>query len=215
MKYIFWVSVDDVLKDFIIGNKMLQYISQHFELVAMCSGEKSHEWMSKYYRCASVFFMENSLQAKGDEFIRRFIQPICVHDYVVRVDMDAIIMNPIWLLKRIEENVDPKKKILAGNPPVFEHESHIRGGCNVTTGVTFQQFCMIMDGNPMAYDEAYTRSVVVAGGEILPLEIFEINNEYTGKCPVWHPDKSPMIEDQVEYLAARYKIFEQQMGRLS
>jgi len=214
MKYLFWVSVDDILKDFIIGNKMLQYVSKIFPFVAVCSGEESHKWISRYYGGSFHTGLPNDLQIKGYTIIRLIQGSSDTFDYIVRIDMDAIIMNPIWLIKRIEDNVNRHHRIIAGNPAIFNHESHIRGGCNVTTGRALENFQLHPYGNPMAFDEIYTRQLVANGVIKQELEIFEINNYYTGKCPVWHPDKSPYINDPVEYLAARFEIFESQMERL-
>ena len=206
MKYLFWVSVDDILEDFIIGNKMLQYISRVFPFVAVCSGEKSHEWISKYYGGSFFAGCPNDLQAKGIAIID-FVQHAGDIDYVVRVDMDAIVMNPIWLIKRIEDNVNRHHRILAGNPAVGSGETHIRGGCNVTTGRAFDGFNMTPSGNPMDFDEVYTAALEASGCEKLALELFEINKDYTGRCPVWHPNKT-------EFLDVRFKVFQQQMEKL-
>jgi hypothetical protein len=210
MKLIFWTCVNDDLKGFIESNIQLQAISKQYPVIFAVSGTETINLIqSKYQDPIILHSVEDNLQAKGFRTIAWIKDNFSIYyDYIIRTDIDSLIFKLADLTSLIGKVIPNKfMRVVMGNPPVFDHESHIRGACQVMSMGLLQVIKMQASGNPMAWDEVFTTCAVNSGATLYPKEVFELGPHYTNNAPVWHPPRVPLEERLAIFNQAILDVF--------
>jgi hypothetical protein len=199
MRPVFWVSADAILKEFIVENVALQRIAERYPCYFMCSGEVEGadgpepmaRFLSRYYRARTIT-CPNHMSLKGKLLFDRLNAGEVAYDFLVRLDLDAIVFDVDRLLETARKHVLGKHAIM-GNHFTWFAESWVRGACNVTSRSVIEALDFAVSDNPTSFDLLYTEAVIQAGATIIPVDCFELEESYTGACPVWHPPKLPLV----------------------
>lgn len=179
---IFWTFVDEVIEDFVRENKSFQKIAEKYDCYFICTTESDADLVRKYYKKSHFLFEENDLQKKGIKFFDNLPEA----NWMVKLDMDALVMNLKWLRKEIQAT-----ETCRGIVKEDLRQTYIRGGCNVVVGDVARRITLKADygvpGGKMNFD--YILGKALEGIEMENRKLFEIGKEYQGKAPVWHPPK--------------------------
>jgi hypothetical protein len=182
MKPIFWTGTANHISDYLIHNKRLRDLSNRFPLYVVYSG--TSEYLKTYYPKATIIKCENEWMKKAV----RVHEAICLrseYDVVIRFCPDTIIKDVDTLIRMIETAMAGNPMMFVGNVAKFKGITYLRGACNSTPRAVFEK--LVLKPSDTDYDTWYSTAVVAAGGVMKDVSLFEINNKYTGKLPVWHP----------------------------
>ena len=202
MKIIWWACADDAVNQYIRYNLPLRKLSEQHECYFMCSGD-SYKLLHKLYPEAHVIECANNYSLKG-KLLFDVLKQRHDYSYLVRLDFDALIMDLPRLIDDIPL-VMGNKHAIAGNPAIGKGESHIRGACMVMSRSVVEAINLPVDMESQSFDEAFTEAVRGTHAEIIRHPFFELNGEWTGNLPVWHPTR---------YVSRKYKIFLKQVQTL-
>ena len=161
------------------------------------------DYLNQYYPTAICESCENVWQVKAIK-VFDILKLRDDFDVLVRFCPDAVIKNVDNLLIRIENGLIDRK-IALGNKNQYKGIEYLRGGCNATSKLLVHE--IVFHSNEKDYDIWYSKSLKQAGGILKNWPLFEINNGYTGKLPVWHPMQHKNIE-------IRFRIFKKE-GKIS
>jgi hypothetical protein len=195
MRLVFWTFADDCIYDFMASNLTLRALSHDYRFITLCSGERTKALLDERYKTEQIW-CENNLLKKGDALLQH-LKDDASFDALVKIDMDALVLNRPLLLQTIEEHLRPgllignyrKRNRLLDMPTV---PGYIRGGCNVLSASLLKDMPAIhAEGRDrFDFDVYYNYAVQCAGGSLLDKPLFELNPRWTGKTPVWHPPKN-------------------------
>ena len=110
-------------------------------------------------------------------------------DILIRFCPDAVIKDVDKLLICIKNGMVDEKTAL-GNKMRFssgQRGYYLRGGCNATP--KFLVHKMVFQSLEKNYDLWYSMTIKEAGGILKNWPLFEYSNKYTGRFPVWHPQR--------------------------
>lgn len=208
MKLIFWTLVDDILADYLPLNKPLQDLSKKYELYMLCSGNKSIKLSKQYYK-SNIIVTHNDVRFKGKKLFEN-LKTRSDYDVLVKIDLDAIILDLPKLISEIESNIKPMT-IVGNQRESYTGRKYIRGGCNATHRTVIDKIVMEVPTQPTGFDNPFNMGVLRAGATQINHHLFEICDIPTGNFPVWHPSK---IKEGVEGIPLRLKMFKKVMKNL-
>jgi hypothetical protein len=195
MKLIFWTNIyDGGGIEYIEKNQSLIDLSQKHEIFGMANGKKCQETMKHLYNRVTTIECINDRAAKGKAIFDHF-KGRDDYDFLIRIDLDAIVFDLNRLETAIEKNMLGKHAVM-GNTKTFygrrkenkkyRGTKYVRGACNVASRSVVEAIEMITDENA-GFDIPFAMSFKGTGCEVISNKLFELNKRYTGKRPVWHP----------------------------
>lgn len=199
MKLIFWTLVDDVLIDYFPLNKPLQDLSREYELYMMCSGDKSIQSAKQHYNI-NIIRTENDVRLKGKVLFDN-LKKRSDYDVLVKIDLDAVILDLPKLVSEIETFVNPMT-IVGNQRRSASGRMYIRGGCNATHRTVIDRIEMEVPNAPTGFDNPFNIAVLKTGATQINHPLFEICDKPTGNSPVWHP---PKVKEGIEGIPLRLK----------
>lgn len=207
MKAVIWTSADPKVWFYLENNKALQAIDAPLYLI--CSRGQgpltTAERAAQLYPRAKIIECKNNLTLKGKLAIEA-IRAEMEYDVVIRVDLDAIIVNLGILLDMCRQHVFGRH-ILMGN---LRKNGCIRGGCHATSRTVIEAIDMPVNPNPRRFDQTYLDAVLKTGATVTPIDCFESSGWYSGRCPVWHPPKKWLKTNHEK----KSEMFMEQLRRL-
>ena len=193
MKFIFWTNSWDGGAEYLEKNTSLQDISQKHDFYFMNSGDKSEQIIKNLYngKCINC---ENDKAIKGKVLFEELKD--VSYDVLIRIDLDAIIFDLDRLLLKIENSITEDKLCVLGNTKRFVGRKqgnkkyrgieYVRGACNAASKNVIDKINMITE-EKAGFDIPYAMSFHKMNCKLVSCKLFELNNKYTGKYPVWHP----------------------------
>jgi len=196
---IFWTGSADCVSDYLVANKRLQAISSQHPLYILYSGEDGY--LRRCYPDAVLVPCQNEWKAKACK-VFSYLKERDDFDVVIRFCPDAVIKDVTWLLQLVEQGMCGRFDVAVGNKAFFADVWYLRGACNATPRSVVGRMSLVPSDRD--YDTWYSLAVEAAGGKLNDWPLFEINNRYTGKCPVWHPTQ---YDNGHRDMAVRFQTF--------
>ena len=203
MRPIFWTGAADHISKYFVHNVRLQRICDVYPLYIVYSG--ASDYLKQYYPKANLIACTNDWMEKAIA-VHAVIRSRSDYDFVVRFCPDTVIKDVDWLLRSIVEGMEGADQTAVGNMAVFNGVTYLRGACNTTPKRVYTD--LVLQPNDRDYDTWYSMAVVAAGGQMKDHPLFEINHQYTGAFPVWHPTQYDMGHRDMD---VRFKAFFSEM----
>lgn len=197
MKYpIFYVTIDKCINWYTKMNKSMQDLCGKYKLIMLSSNTNYNIIKNKYPKAELIHSKYNSFPHKTI-LLFEYLKNIR-YDFLIRLDMDSIIYDIDRILQVSNKYANRivyvgNKKTLKNRIPKFfrPHNTYIRGACNVTTKNTIDFMRTRLDVNYGAkpFDLFFCKNLIENDIQLIDDPLFEINTIYTGRYPVWHPQK--------------------------
>jgi hypothetical protein len=195
MKLIFWTNIyDGGGIEYIEKNQSLIDLSQKHEIFGLANGKDCQKTMKSLYNKVNTIECINDRAVKG-KAIFDHLKNRDDYDFLVRIDLDAIVFDLERLERIIEKNMVGKHAVMGNTKKFYGKRKgnkkyrgirYVRGACNVASKSVVDAIEMITKENA-GFDIPFAMSFKKTGCESISHKLFELNKKYTGKRSVWHP----------------------------
>ena len=192
MKLIFWTNIYDGGLGYLEHNTSLQNLSKTQEMYFMSNGNKCVEMATSLYN-GDIIDCPNDKAVKG-KVLFDVLKGRKDYDALVRVDLDAIVIQPDKLIDMIATNLSDNHAILGhvkkfrGRKPEnkeFRGITYVRGPCNATSRSVIDQIDMDVSFKA-GFDIPYAISFHKTKCKMINCKLYEDNRNYKEVLPVWH-----------------------------
>jgi hypothetical protein len=194
-KIVIWSPIDPCVEWFFRRNPSLPAVAEKIPYVFVCSNGIEELVRERCGDTAIIALAErNKMRHKADVAWARIRD--MDFDICMRIDIDAIIFDLHRMLS-MASKAGPKQ--LIGWKKKFTSKKdrdkppYIRGACQAAGEYLVRNVELLGDGTE--YDYLFSRLTEKMGGEIIDdlalfgNRFFELNDDYSGESPVWHPRK--------------------------
>jgi len=223
--FAFYVSVDECVLDVFNANKSLKDIARKYPFFLLASNLQAKQ--IKNSERFNFIFNENSFSKKMISLLHHIKGMNISAKYWIRLDADTLVLKKNELLSMVQKNIPFNENIYAGVYSTrvsghfleiydmmglsFTKDQYIRGGCSVLTYTSMMKLLNHLDTiKPSLLDREYDYFINCIcdklGMTFMELSTFEINDEYTGESPTWHPLKIDELSraDQIIHQQKKY-----------
>lgn len=198
MHLIFYTFLDVSNQVYLELNDSLVRITKEYPLYFLNSGVDSERICQRGYEKANVIHCSNNMQLKFNKLMGELKD--VDYDILVKIDLDSIIFDYDRLIQMVLET---KPNQFRGVLRTVKGITYTRGGCNACHRSTIANFRFNLSGNCMDVDIPMGEQLEC---ERIDIPLFEINDNYTGTAPVWHPEKINKLKLFKEHLTKRTAI---------
>ena len=191
MKFIFWTNIYDQGIGYMEANTSFQDLSKLHETYLMATGEKCQEVAKSLYN-GKIIECDNDKAVKG-KVLFEALKARNDYDVLIRLDLDAVVIDLEGLLKRIETNIQDHsvlgnvRKIKGKSPRKrqFKGLKYVRGPVTATTRSVIDKIDMDVSME-LGFDIPYATSFKETGAKIISCNLYETRRDYKGNLPAWH-----------------------------
>lgn len=194
IKFVFWSPVDPTVQYYLKNNPSLDQISQQYPHLFVTSNGID-QLVKQLHPNAIIINSKNDMRCKGTtafQYMRTIKFDVCI-----RLDVDAILFDLNKLIN-MTQNTKPnqflgckkrfkKLRIVRRMNTKHKYPFKIRGACHAIGRDIIERIKPL--GTGPHFDEAMSANAVDAGAELIDCHLFELNAQYTGASPVWHPPR--------------------------
>jgi len=191
MKFIFWTNIYDQGIGYMEANTSFQDLSKLHETYFMATGEKCIDVAKNLYN-SKIIECDNDKAIKG-KVLFDTLKSRNDYDVLIRLDLDAVVLDLEGLLKRIEDNIQDHSVLgnvrrIKGKSPQkrkFRGLQYVRGPCTATTSSVIDKIDMDISMK-LGFDIPYATSFKKTGAKIISCNLYETKRSYRGNLPAWH-----------------------------